>query len=69
MFLSCNVELPASPTLIFYESSDTEKPPIPGSDRRKFSESEAILRQHRLYRPKLVDVVVPGTTRVGKTWV
>jgi hypothetical protein len=69
MFLSCNVELPVASTLIVHESSDTEKPPSPGSDRRKSSESEAILRQHRLYRPELVDVVVPGTTRVGKHWV
>ena len=56
------------PKIISCDSNDTEKSPSRGSDRRKFSESESILRRHRLHIPQLVDVQVPGTTRVGKDW-
>lgn len=62
-----SVELPVLPALISHQSIDTEKPPTPGDDR-KFRESEAILRRHRIHIPQLVDIIVPGTARVGKTW-
>lgn len=68
MFPFYNVEIPPSPALVSHQSTDTEKPPTPG-DGRKFSESEAILRRHRIHVPQLIDVAVPGTTRVGKTWI
>ena len=56
--------------IIAHEVKDTsEIPPEPGSDKRDFSESEQIWKSRRIHIPKLVDVQVPGTTRVGKDWV
>ena len=57
-------------SIVVYEVKDTsEKAPEPGTNpKRDFSESEQILRGHRMYVPRLVDIAVEGTTRVGQHW-
>ena len=61
-------------SIVVYEVKDTsEKAPEPGTTNPKRnvrdSESEQILRGHKMYVPRLVDVAVEGTIRVGQHWV
>ena len=57
-------------SIVIYEVKKEEKAPERGTNpKRNFSESEQILRGHRTYIPRLVDVLVEGTTRVGQHWV
>ena len=62
---------PAIPpqSIVVYEVKKEEAPEPGTNPKRDFSESEQILRSHRMYVPRLVDVAVEGTTRVGQHWV
>lgn len=64
------LRLPVVPpsSIVVYEIKKEEKAPEPGT-RRDFSESEQILKSHRMYVPRLVNIAVEGTTRVGQHWV
>lgn len=66
--LVCDVNFLPVTDVVLHESNELEKPPASGSGRR-FSESEEILRRHRCHIPQLVDALVEGTNRVGKTWI
>ena len=60
-------------SIVVYEVKDTsEEAPDPGTANPKRnvrnSESEQILRGRRMYVPRLVDIAVEGTTRVGQHW-
>jgi len=68
MFVSYHVNPPPVADVVSCESNKIEEPPTSGSDRR-FSESEEIFRRHRCHIPQLVDALVEGTNRVGKTWI
>ena len=62
---------PAIPpqSIVIYEVKKEEAPEPGTNPRRNFSESEQILRGHKTYVPRLVNVLVEGTTRVGQHWV
>lgn len=63
--------VPAIIQIIPHESKVTSELPERGCAdcKREVRESEQIWRRHKVYIPKLIDVQVPNSNRIGKAWI